>query len=117
MIILGPRRLDVDPELARIDPVAASEWFGWQPDAGTESSALASALRGRGSAQLAEIIEAVASDPRWGWLGVHSRLLSTLRGSSRGDSLAPQVEEWLRLKGVRVIDFSGQSWAQGTYSR
>jgi hypothetical protein len=103
MIILGPVRTDVAPELARIDPLAASEWFGWQPDARMESSALAAALRGRGTTQLAEIIEAIGGDPRWGWLAVHSELLKTLSGSPAGDGFALRVEEWFRVKGVRIM--------------
>jgi hypothetical protein len=96
VIIRGRVRPGVDPELASIDPLAASEWYGYVPDARVEQpSALAAALRGRGSAQLAEIIEAVASDPRRGWLVVRAELLKALREGP----LRQQVADCLRLKG------------------
>ncbi len=101
----GPVRPDVDPELASMDPVAAGEWFGYVPDARMGApSALAAALRQRSAAQLAEIVEAVASDPRWGWLTIQSGLLMTLTGGPQEDRLRRQVEEWLRLRGVRIVD-------------
>ena len=68
---------------------------------------LAVALRARGSAQLAGIVEVVERDPRWGWLAVHSELLKALTGSLPADSLRQRVEEWLRLKGVRISGVVG----------
>ncbi len=105
MIVHGPVRPDVDPELARIDPVAASEWYGYVPDArmGTPS-VLATALRDRGAAQLAEIVGAVEGDRRWGWLAIHAELLRALTEGQPADSLDWRVEECLRLRGVRIID-------------
>jgi hypothetical protein len=104
MIIRGPVRPDVDPELATIDPVAASEWFGFVPNVQVpQASVLTAAVWARRATQLADIIEAVDGDRRWGWLTVRSELLKTLTGSRVGDSLPQQVEERLRLKGVRII--------------
>jgi hypothetical protein len=53
------------------------------------------------SEQLAEIVEAVEHDPRWGWLAVHSGLLKPLTGSSPMDD-GVRVDQWLRLRGLRV---------------
>jgi hypothetical protein len=101
MILRGPIRPDVAPELASIDPVAASEWFGYVSNL-QPASMLAAALRDRGEDQLGEIIEAVERDPRQGWLVIPSTLLQKPAGASSDDGFCQQVHQWLRLKGVRI---------------
>ncbi len=106
MIVHGPVRPDVDPELASVDPMAASEWFGYVPDLRERASVLAASLRARGSPQLAAIVEAVERDPRWGWLTIDVALFQPAAGDVSDGDLGLGVDQWLRLKGVRIVDLA-----------